>query len=362
MSNMSDTPAGTPLAADEAQRPPRRKLKRLILLVVVPLTAALVSLVVYLNGGRYIDTDNAYVKAAKVPVSAEVSGTVVEVLVQENQAVTARQPLFRLDPAPFQVAVAKAEAKLAQVRTDLLALKASYREKQAEIAIARTKLAFAAKDQRRQADLAAKNFISVAKLDEARQGTDLAAQQIAAMEQDLKRIAETLGGGVDAPIERHPSYLSALAELEQAKLDLSRAEVRASLPGIVGKPPKPGQYVAAGSTAMALVVSGDPWIEANFPETDLTYVHPGQPVVIHVDTYPNATWQGVVESLSPATGAEFSVIPAQNATGNWVKIAQRLPVRIRLEPGPHTPQLRAGLSTTVEIDTGHRRRLFGLSF
>jgi len=358
MSNLSDTPDHT-TSANALAHPPRRK--RVILLVVVPLIAVLASLAVYLSGGRYVETDNAYVKAAKVPVSAEVSGTVLQVLVQENQAVKAGQPLFRLDPAPFQVAVAKAEAKLAQVRTDLLALRASYREKQAEIAIDRTRLAFAAKDQRRQTDLAAKKFISAARLDEARQSVDLAAQQITATEQSLKQIAESLGGSVDAPIERHPSYLSALAELEQAKLDLSRSEVRASLPGTVGKPPKPGQYIMAGSIAMPLVVSGDPWIEANFPETDLTYVHPGQPVAIHVDTYPNTAWKGVVESLSPATGAEFSVIPAQNATGNWVKISQRLPVRIRLQPGTPMPQLRAGLSATVEIDTSHRRRLLGLS-
>jgi membrane fusion protein (multidrug efflux system) len=137
--------------------------------------------------------------------------------------------------------------------------------------------------------------------------------------------------------------------------------VRASLPGTVSKPPKVGQYITAGSTAMALVVSGNLWIEANFPETDLTYVHPGQPVAIRVDTYPDAAWKGVVESLSPATGAEFSLIPAQNATGNWVKIAQRVPLRIKLDAASGMPQLRAGLSAVVEIDTGHRRRLLGLS-
>jgi membrane fusion protein (multidrug efflux system) len=131
------------------------------------------------------------------------------------------------------------------------------------------------------------------------------------------------------------------------------------LPGTVSKPPKPGQFVAAGATAMALVVSGHAWIEANFTEPDLTYVHPGQPVTIHIDTYPDAEWTGTVDSLSPATGAEFSVIPAQNATGNWVKIAQRVAVRIRLDAAPDLPQLRAGLSAVVEIDTGHRRRLFG---
>ncbi|MGV0962100.1 HlyD family secretion protein [Hoeflea sp.] len=345
----------------EAVRPPKRRLKRLILLVVVPLIAALAVGVVYLKGGRYVETDNAYIKADKVPVSAEVSGTVTDVLVDENQSVNADQPLFRLDPAPFQLAVAKAEAKLAQVRTDLAGLKASYREKQAEIALARTKYAFSQKDQRRQADLVARNFISASKFDDAKQSTDLAEQQISVLDQDLKRIAETLGGSVESPVERHPSYRVALAELEQARLDLARAEVRAPLPGIVSKPPKPGQYVAAGSIALALVVSGNLWVEANFTETDLTYAHPGQPVTIRVDTYPDAAWKGVVESLSPATGAEFSVIPAQNATGNWVKIAQRVPVRIKIEAAPTMPQLRAGLSTIVEIDTGHRRRVLGFS-
>jgi membrane fusion protein (multidrug efflux system) len=287
---------------------------------------------------------------------------VTEVLVEDNQRVTAGQALFRLDAAPFQVAVAKAEAQLAQVRTNLAALKASYREKQAEIALARTKYEFALKDQTRQAELVAKNFVSASKFDDAKQGAELARQQIAALEQDLKRIAESLGGGVDFPIEHHPSYREALAALEQAKLNLSRVEVRASLAGTVSKPPKRGQYLGAGATAMALVVSGNHWIEANFTETDLTYVHPGQPVTVHVDTYPDRIWHGVVESLSPATGAEFSLIPAQNATGNWVKIAQRVPVRVKLDDAPGMPELRAGLSALAEIDTGHRRRLLGLSF
>lgn len=190
----------------------------------------------------------------------------------------------------------------------------------------------------------------------------MTAQQTETLEQDLKRIAETLGGRVDTPVESHPAYRAALAELEQAKLDLARTEVRASLPGTVSKPPKPGQYVSVGSTAMALVVTGNLWVEANFTETDLTYAHPGQPVVVHVDTYPDAVWKGAVDSLSPATGAEFSVIPAQNATGNWVKIAQRVPVRIKLDQVSGNPPLRAGLSAIVEIDTAHRRRILGYSF
>ncbi len=338
-----------------------RSTKRFFLLVIVPLVAALGAGVVYLRGGRYVETENAYVKADKVPVSAEVSGAIQQVLVEENQTVAAGQVLFRLNPAPFEVAVQKAQAKLAQTGTDLAALKASYREKQAEIALARTKLAFARRDEQRQAELAAKHFIAPAKLDEARQATELAGQQIAALAQDLKRIAESLGGGPDTPLEKHPSYLAAGAELAQARLDLERTVVRAPLPGTVSKPPKPGQYTAAGATTMALVATGHVWVEANFTETDLTYVHPGQPVEVHIDTYPDAVWTGVVESLSPATGAEFAVIPPQNATGNWVKITQRLPLRIRLDEKPELPQLRAGLSATVDIDTGHRRRVLGLS-
>jgi len=358
---MSDVAAPQATLSATVPLQPGRRLKRIVLLGVIPLIAALVVGGVYLRGGRIVETDNAYVKADKVPVSAEVSGTIQQVMVVENQAVSAGQPLFRIDAAPYVVAVAKAEAKLAQVRVDLAATKTSFREKQAEIAVARTRYAFARKDQRRQADLVAKQFISASRFDDAKQSSDLAGQQIGALEQDLKRIAETLGGSVDAPVERHPAYLAALAELEQARLDLARVEVRASLPGIVSKTPKPGQYVAAGSMAMALVASGNQWIEANFTETDLTYVHPGQPVAIHIDTYPDAAWKGVVESLSPATGAEFSVIPAQNATGNWVKIAQRVPVRIRLDAAPGLPQLRAGLSAVVEINTGHRRRVLGFS-
>jgi len=339
----------------------RRRALRVLLLVVVPAIAALVVAIVWLQGGRYVETDNAYVKADKVPVSAEVSGAVAEVLVQENQAVTAGQPLFRLDPAPFRVAVAKAEAKLAQARTDVAAMKASYRERQAQIALARTKLAFAQKEQNRQADLASRNFISASKLDDARQSSQLAAEQVVADEQDLARIATALGGGPNVPVERHPAYLGALAELRQAELDLSRIEVRASLAGTVSRLPKPGQYVVAGATAAALVADEAPWIEANFPETDLTWVHPGQRAEVRIDTYPGRVWRGEVESLSPATGAEFSLLPAQNATGNWVKITQRLPLRIRLDPQPDMPRLRAGLSAIVSIDTGHRRTLFGFS-
>lgn len=337
-------------------KPPQRT--RMLLLIIVPLLIGIASLAVYLHGGRFVDTDNAYVKAQKVPVSSSVSGTVQQVLVQENQTVRQGQLLFRIDPAPFRIAVAKAEARLAQVRTDLAALKLSYLAKQTEVALAKNNNDFAVKELRRQTDLAAKNFISASKLDDAKHSMEASAQQLALSEQEMMRIGTSLGG--NAPIEQHPSYLSALAELEQARLDLADTEVRAAMAGSVSKTPKVGQFVAAGSTAMMLVAD-DIWVEANFTEGDMTYVHPGQAVNIRIDTYPDARLHGVVESLAPATGAEFSVIPAQNATGNWVKIAQRITVRVRLVNAAVMPALRSGLSSWVEIDTGHQRRLLGIA-
>ncbi len=348
---------------NESPSPRKPQLSRkLMLMVVIPCCAVAVSIGLYLHGGRYVETDNAYVKADKVPVSSDISGMVLEVLAKENQGVLAGQLLFRIDPASFRIAAAKSEAQLAKTRTDLASLKASYHEKKAELALALTRAEYSAKDWQRQENLAAKGFLSPARLDEARQLKQIAEQERIAKQHDLTRIAESLGGDVNSPIEGHPSYLAALAELEQARLDLSRVEVRASLPGRVSNLPKPGQYITAGSTAMTLVADSDLWIEANFPEKDLTFVKPGQQVGVRFDIYPNRSWTGVVESLSPATGSEFSVLPAQNATGNWVKVSQRIPVRIRLNAEVDTPQLRAGLSAIVEIDTTHRRSLSSLFF
>ena len=338
-----------------------KSFKRLVLLLVVPLLAGAIGAITYLKGGRIVETENAYLKADKVPVNAEISGVVKEVLVADNQVVKAGDVLFRLDPAPVQIARAKAEAKLLQVRVDLAALKASYRTKQAEINLAKSKQEFSLKEQARQAELLSKNFVSASKFDEAKQNTELAAMQVIALQQDLQRIAESLNGNVNAPVEKHPSYLSAQAEFDQNKLDLSRIEIRAAVAGTVNKPPKLGQFVAAGSMVMALVVNGNLWIEANLTETDLTYVHVGQSVKIHIDTYPDVVWQGEVESLSGATGSEFALIPAQNASGNWIKVAQRVAVKIKIMPNEQAPELRTGLSTKVEIDTRNRRSLLGIT-
>ena len=356
-------PTSLAASADSAAaRTGRRRLVRVVFMVLLPLLAAAALLAWYLRGGGSVETDNAYVKSDKVAISAEVAGPVTEVLVRDNEAVAAGRVLFRLDPAPYRVALAEAEAKVAQVRNDLAALAATHRQKQAEIILANTRLAFARQEQRRQADLVARGFVSSSRFDEARQSSDLAAQQLPVLEQELQRIAVTLGGRVDAPIARHPSMLAARAELERAQLDLARTEVRAALPGVASRPPRQGQFVSVGSTVMALVVSATPWVEANFSETDLGHLRAGQPAEIRVDTYPGLVWHGTVDSLSPATGAEFSLIPAQNAAGNWVKVVQRVPVRIQLDSAAEQPPLRAGLSAVVTVRTGQRRQLLGLAW
>ena len=327
------------------------KSKRFILLIIIPSLFILIITILYLLSGRYVETDNAYVKADKVPISSQVSGIIKEILVRENQTVTRNQLLFRLDPKPFKLALAKAQSQLAQARIDILALKSSYREKQAEIAVARTKYNFSLRNKKRQTDLAAKHFTSVSSLDDAQEGAELAAQQLVTAGHDLQRLADSLAGGLDEPVENHPSYLVAKAQLEQAQLDLSHTEISAPMSGSINSPPKPGQYITAGTMTMTLIANEHPWVEANFTEKELTNIRPGQSVIATMDLYPGKKWKGIVESLSPATGSEFSIIPAQNATGNWVKIAQRIAVRIRLIPETGSPPLRAGLSSWVKVDT-----------
>ncbi|HSC68923.1 MAG TPA: HlyD family secretion protein [Cellvibrio sp.] len=338
-----------------------RSSRRLILLVVIPTIAAVLGLLVYLMGGRYATTDNAYTKADVVNIRPRVAGAVAQRLVAENDQVKAGQLLLVLDAKPFEVELAKAEAKLGEVRTSLAALSASYREKQSELQLAITNRDYAVSEQQRQANLAARKLVAKADYDQVSHTRRVSEQQVITLERDLNRIAESLGGDANAAIEQHPSYRAAKAEVEQAQLNLGYTKITAPSDGIVTKPPEVGEFLPVGSAAMSLVASDNLWVEANFIETDLTHVRIGQQVKVHVDTYPDVAWEGVVQSISPATGAEFSVIPAQNATGNWVKIAQRVPVRIAIKPNKAAPPLQAGLSTGIKIDTGYKRSLLGIS-
>lgn len=337
----------------------RRGGLRFVLLVAVPLCAIVVGLLVYLQGGRFVETDNAFVKADMVLVAPEVGGRVVSVAVRENQAVQAGQTLLRLDEAQAVLDIAHAEASVARERSEVQALRASHREKLAEIAEAGTRLEFALRDQKRQTDLVRQRFATASRLDDAELAVTEGRRRIATLRESLARIEQQLGGGPEVPLDEHPAVRAAMADLERARLALRRTELKAPLAGVVSKLPAPGRFLQAGQPALTLIASGAWWVEANVTETDLTHMRVGQDATVHIDAYPDTEWRAEVESLSPATGAEFSILPPQNATGNWVKVPQRLPVRLRLQPAPGQPPLRAGLSAVVSVDTGHLRTLFG---
>lgn len=333
---------------------------RRLLLVSVPLIVVALSLYFFLTAGRYVETENAYLKADKVMMAPEVSAAVAEVLVDENQPVTAGQPLFRLDTALFVAALEKARARQDKVRNDIAALQAAWRSKQAELALAETNAVFAEKEYRRQVDLARQHYVSQVQLDDRKHALDVARQQVLVLNREIERVAASLNHRIDAPVEEYPAWQEAAAELSQASINLQHTTVTAPFDGVVSHVPKRGQHLNAGSPALALVASQALWIEANFNEIDLTHVQPEQAVDISIDMYPGQHWQGRVASISPASGAEFSILPPQNASGNWVKVVQRIPVRIELDSQAAAGDklarvLRAGMSTQVSIDTGKNR-------
>jgi len=359
---LPDAPSGEQTAPGRGSLPrlSRRRWLRRFLLLLGPLVVAIVGGYAYFTGGRYVSTENAYVKADKVMVAAEVSGLIVDVAVRENQHVARGDVLFRIDDRPFRINLARAEAQLQSERAEIEEKKASYRQKAEERKLAYINKNYAEHEFKRQSILARKRVASEVRLDEASHNLDVARQAIRVIEQEMAQTRAWLVGDPDISVEHHPLYLKAKAARDDAILDLEHTLVRAPFAGVVSKKPEPGQYVTAGAAVMSIVADTGIWIDANYKETDLTHVRSGQPVTIHVDTYPDRQWQGTVESISQATGAEFSIIPPQNATGNWVKVVQRIPVRIAVKTKEHDPALRAGMSTSIEIDTGHRRSLPGL--
>lgn len=331
------------------------------LLLLGPIVVAIAASYFYFTGGRYVATENAYVKADKVMISAEISGLISEVAVRENQSVKKGDILLRIDDRLYRIAISEVEAGLTNVRDEFAGLKAEYRQKLEERALAKTIIAFAQNEFDRQTKLIATNAVSRSKLDSTRHSLDIALQKIRVIDQEAAQIRAQLGGNPKLPIEQHSHYQTAMAAKNRAELDLEHTVIRAPFDGIASNTPQVGQQVigkgAFNSPIMSLVATTDVWIEANFKETDLTYVVPGQSVTVRVDTYPDKKWKGKIRSLSQATGAEFSVIPPQNATGNWVKVVQRIPVRIAVEVNEDDPPLRTGMSTFVEIDTKRKRPL-----
>ena len=326
----------------------------------LPLLVAAVTLFIWLSSGRTVATDNAYVKGDRAQIATELSGIIVEVPVQENQRVSRGQLLFRLDDQSYRHALTRIDAEIETTRADIRGLRAQWRTKREEIKAALSQQTFAQADFDRQSELAEKKVASTAKLEEARLGLELARQRISAAQEDLQRIEAQLAGDPKIRTDDHPRVKQMMAAREEALLQLRRTMIESPLDGIVAKRPVPGSYATAGAPVMVVVADTDLWIEANFKETELTRVRPGQKAVIHVDTYPDAQCTGMVQSISQATGAEFAVLPPQNASGNWVKVVQRIPVRVAVACREGDPPLRVGMSTTVEIDTGHTRSFDGL--
>jgi membrane fusion protein (multidrug efflux system) len=333
----------------------QRRSTRALLLVLVPALVVAAALFAYLHSGRYVSTDNAYVKAHIANLAAEVPGTIAEVLVSENEHVPAGEVLFRLNDEPFRIALAGAEATLAQAASDVRADKLAHQRALAEIELHQTTATFARAQLKRQEGLRAADLGTIEALDSASYALESAERQIDVARDEAAVLLARLNGDAQAPVELHPKYQAANAALAQARLDLDHTEVRAPFAGTVTQRPEPGDYVERGMPVMAVVSDEGLWIEANFKETQLAHIQPGQSVEIEIDSYPSQRWQGQVESIRDATGAEFALLPPQNASGNWVKVVQRIPVRIAVERHEGQPPLRAGMSSTVIVDTGHQR-------
>jgi membrane fusion protein (multidrug efflux system) len=331
---------------------------RRILLVGGPVLVLLAVLVFYLLGGRYVSTDDAYIQAARAAISTEVSGRIAEIDVHDNQRVRKGQILFRLDTPRFRIAVADARAQLAAALLKVPSLKAAYRQHLADQAAARSALDYATRELARQTRLEAQGISSRAQLDQAKTNFQSARQQLAAAGQQTAGALAALGGDPDAAAESLPLVRQAQAALDRALLEISYTVVRAPMDGIVSKVEQiqVGDHVNAATPLFALMSDRDIWVEANFKETDLTYMRPGQHATFSVDAFPDRTFTGKVVSTSPGTGSSFSLLPPENSSGNWVKVVQRVPVRLSIDRDGKVP-LAAGMSVEAEVDTQHHRSL-----
>lgn len=349
----------SPTAAPPA---PRKRSSRLLWIAGPALVLGLAGYA-YLSGGRYVDTDNAYVQADQITISAQIGGRVVDVRVRENQPVKAGELLFRIDPEPLQIAVQRLQAQAESVRSMLDGARNAYRGAEADLRSAEADLQHAQQQFQRMQDLRARGLVAQQALEDAANTVASTRGKRDASSAAVARAQNLLGGLPGAGDETLPGYKLAMAQLAQARLDLAHAEVRAPQDGVIGKNDlQVGEFLNVGQPAMPLVATQTLWVDANFKETDLTNVSVGQPARIAIDTYPGKYWNAHVASISPASGAEFALLPAQNATGNWVKIVQRIPVRLALDPVEGMPQLRAGMSADVEIDTGRERARYSALF
>lgn len=333
-----------------------RSLVRPILFLMLPLALA-AGFYVYVTGGQILTSDNAYIQADELGISTDVAGTVIDIAVRENEAVKKGQILYRLKPDSYQIALDSAKAQLNAVRAQILTLKASYKLSLAQLEQAQSDLTYYQLTYNRQLELASTGAGTKAALDAAAHDLDAIKQKIeVAKVQALVMLAQ-FGGDADQATEDNPLYRQAKLGVDNAQSDLNDTVVKAPFDGIVTNVNaiQLGSYLQASQQAFQLVSSTHMWVTVSPKETELTYVRPGQPAKITVDTYPDLEWHGRVESISPASGSSFSLLPAQNTTGNWVKVVQRIPMRVSIDDMEGKPPLRVGMSVNVGVDTGHAR-------
>jgi len=351
-----------PLASGRIRLPPLR----MTLLVLVPALVALMALSFYLFGGRYVSTDNAYIGAQKVLITPEVSGKVVRIAVSEGQLLKPGDELFAIDAEPYRLAAQEAEARLVRAQSDVASLKANLASVTRQAELSREGLAAAQADFDRKTQLVGNRISSPSDLDRSRAALVVAKAQLEQLEQQERTLRIQLLGDPDLAIEKYPQFVEATVALDRAKRDLANTVLRAPIAGVATQVAsiQMGRYLTAGTAVFSVISSDALWIDANPKETDLAHVRRGQPVTITIDAFPGRLWNGTVGAISPGTGAQFAILPPQNAAGNWIKIVQRVPMRIEFAPEQDLRRLRAGMSATVEIDTGRRgriARLFGAS-
>jgi membrane fusion protein (multidrug efflux system) len=338
----------------------RSSLGRFVLLVVVPAAAIVLGTMWWLSAGRYISTDNAYVGADKSLITPQVTGPIVAVHVREGQRVEAGAPLFDLDPAPYQTALTLALGRVAAAKVEFANLQASYASNEDQLRMGEEAVELRQKDYDRKLNLMKTGAGTAADLDTSRASLVMYQQILAFTRYMQQTTTIKLGGGPNASIDTFPDYIQAKAALDDAERNLRNSHIVAPIAGVATQVDQIelGRVAPAGQAVFAIVEDRGLWVDANPKESDLTYVRAGQPASVTIDAFPDRQWKGRICSIAPGTGAQFSILPAQNASGNWVKVVQRVPLRFCFDPSESTEGLRAGMSAIVSIDTG-RTRSFG---
>ena len=340
-----------------------RRYRRVLLLVVLPLAALVAGLNFYLSGGRYVTTDDAYVGAQKVLITPDISGKIINVTVKEGQRVATGDVMFQIDPVPYQLAVQQARAKLDDTKTTHDNLISNVKLYSQTIELVNAGIAIKQRDVERKSALVKSSAGSQLDLDNSGTALVTAQAQLQLIRQQNSTALNQLLGNPELPLEQFPAYMQAKAALDDAQRNLDLTTVRAPMNGIATQVDQIqlGRFVVAGTPVFSVIDTSKPWVDANPKESDFTYVAVGQPVTIDVDAFPNHVFKGTIGSLSPGTGAQFAILPPQNATGNFVKVVQRVPVRIYFDSNDkYVQKLKAGMSAYTTIDTGHRRSLAAL--